>query len=103
MPEARRVADVDVADVPHADRRSLLLGDDDVLDVVLREPWRMRADEADAADVVGLLAHEEPLAADVLVGVLDRASQLLERDAVAAEAVGVDLDVVLLASRRRSS
>ena len=34
--EARRVADVDVGDVPHADGRPLLLGDDDVLDVVRR-------------------------------------------------------------------
>ena len=69
--EARRVADVDVGDVLHADRRPLLLGDDDVLDVV---PERSASEQADAADVVALLAHEEALAADVLVGVRDRAS-----------------------------
>jgi hypothetical protein len=32
----------------------------------------VRAEQADAADVVALLAHEEALAADVLIGVLDR-------------------------------
>ena len=37
--EARRVADVDVGDVAHADGRALLLGDDDVLDVVHGFPF----------------------------------------------------------------
>ena len=92
--EARRVADVHVGDVPDAHGRALLLGDDDVLDV--RCSGGPRPEEADAAHVVALLAHEEAIAADVLVRVLDRAGHLTERHAVAAQAVGVDLDVVLL-------
>ena len=62
--EARRVPEVHVGDVADADGDALLLGDDDVLDVV------HVMDEADPADVVRLLADGEPLAADVLVGVL---------------------------------
>ena len=94
--EARREADLDVRDVLHAngDARGLAvhgrLGHDDVLDVV------DVADEADAADVVRLLADDEALAADVGVGVADRLDDLGERDALAAQPVGVDLHVVLL-------
>jgi hypothetical protein len=92
--EPRREADVDVGHVADADGRSLELGHDDVLDVALGR--RPRAEETDAADVVALLAHEEAVAADVLVRVLDRGGELPQRDAVPAEAIRVDFDVVLL-------
>ena len=88
--EARRVPDLDGADVAHADGDPLLLGDDDVLDVV------DVAYEADAADVVRLLADEEALPADVLVRVRDRRLELRERDPLPAQAIGVDAHVVLL-------
>ena len=58
-------------DVPDADGDAVLLRDDDVLDVV------HVVHEADPADVVRLLADREALAADVLVGVLDRLLDLL--------------------------
>ena len=56
----------------------------------------VRADETDAADVVRLLAHEEAVAADVLVGVLDAGRELTERHAVTAQAERIDFDMVLL-------
>ena len=52
--------------------------------------------EADAADVVGLLADDEASAADVLVGVGDRRGDLREGDALAPQPERVDLHVVLL-------
>ena len=58
----------------------LVLGDDDVADVA------QRADEADAAHVERLLAERDALAADVLVGVGDRASiELLQRQVLPLE------------------
>ena len=54
-PESRGVADGDVGDVLHANRRALLLGYDDALDVTFGR--RPRTDEANAAHVVALLAH----------------------------------------------
>ncbi len=92
--EPRREADVDVGHVPDAHRGALLGRHHDVLDVALRR--RARAEEADAADVVALLAHEQPIAADVLVRVLDRRDDLAERHVLGAEPEGVDLHVVLL-------
>ncbi len=95
--EARRVTHLDAGDVADADRDALLLDDDDVLDVVQRVAQRAApAEEADAADVERLLAHAEPLAAHVGVGVLHAGDELLERHPVAAEAVGIDGDLVLL-------
>ena len=67
-PEAGREADVDVGDVLDPHGRALLLGDHDVLDVALRRDLRgARAEKADAAHVVRLLAHGQALPADVLV------------------------------------
>ena len=88
--EARRAPIVDVGDVADADGHSLLLWT-----TIFSMSWIAR-NKADAADVVGLLADGEALAADVLVGVLDGGRDLAERDALAAQPVGVDLDVVLL-------
>ena len=100
-PEARRVAYRDVRDVADADGRAGIeavdlgsLGDDDVVDV--RHRRAEVAEEADPADVVGLLADGQALTAHVLVGVLKRVDGLGERDAVAAQPIGVDVDVVLL-------
>src|SRR5262249_19057117 len=87
--DARRAGHPRRRDVAHAHRHALLLGDDDVADVA------QRADEADAAHVERLLADGQALPADVLVGVGDPRDELRERDAVAAQAIGVDLDVEL--------
>ena len=91
--EPRSVADVHVGDVSYPHRRPLLFGDDAVFDILRRRLGR--AQETDAADVVRLLAHEEPVAADVLVRVLDGGSDLGKRHAVPVQAKRVDLDVVL--------
>ena len=88
--EPRRVADGDVGDVPHARGDALRRADDDVLDVV------HVAEKTDAADGVGLLTHDQPLAADVRVGGLDAGDERRELGALAAQAEGVDLHVVLL-------
>ncbi len=89
--ETRREADVGVGDVLHADGDAVLLGDDDVFDVV------RVAEEADAADGVRLLADVEALAADVLIGRLDGRDERLERLPLAAEAIRIDADVELFA------
>ena len=89
-PQARRMPDRDVGDVAHADGRSVLLGDDHLADV------GQRTKQAEGPHVERLLAHRQPLPADVLVGVRQRGHQLIERQAVPLQAKGVDLDVVLL-------
>ena len=88
--EARRRSDLDLGYVSHAHRRALDRDDDDVLDVV------HVVQQADAADVVRLLADLEALAAGVDVRVLHCRDQLLHRDAVALESVRIDADVKLL-------
>ena len=72
------------------DGHPLVLVDDDVLDVV------HVAQQAHAANGVRLLAHDQPLPADVHVRALDAVRQLVELHAVSPQAEGVDVHVVLL-------
>src|SRR5580704_15794531 len=95
--EARGMPDVDVGDVLHPHGCTFLLRDDDVFDVFESgHPRRVCTEEPDASDVVGLLAHEEALPAYILVGVLNARDDGPEPEAVAAEPIGVDFDVVFL-------
>ena len=57
--------DLDIGNVLDAYWRPLLFRDDHSLDVTLRE--RARPEQANASDVVTLLAQGQPLSADVLV------------------------------------
>ena len=52
-------------------------------------------DEPQPADVERLLAERQALAAHILVRVGNRAGELGQRDAVALEPVGIDVDVDL--------
>ncbi len=89
-PQAWRGANRDIGDVANPDGDAVGLVDDYVLDVV------HVADEPDAAHRVRLLADLDALSADVLVAGLQRADHLRQRRTLTAQAVGVDVDVVLL-------
>src|SRR6185369_10712476 len=69
---------------------ALHVDDDDVLDVV-HVPK-----QSDAADVIRLLAHLEPLSARADVRVLNGLDDLLERYRVALQSIGVHADLELL-------
>ena len=88
--QPRRVADLDVGDIGHRDRSRLVGLQHDVADVV------ERVDEADAANVEGLLADAQIVAAGVGVGVRDRADQGRERNLVVGQLLRIDIDVVFL-------
>ena len=79
-----------VATLRDEDRRAALLADDDVLDVL------DALDEADAADEELEAVLLDDLGADVDVALADRLVDLGQRDAVGAELVRVDVDLVLL-------
>ena len=89
-PEAGCRADARLGDVADANGDPLRLGEDDVLDVV------HVLDETDRADRVGLLADDEALPADVRVRGLHRLFELVQGDALPAQAIGIDADMVLL-------
>ena len=94
---ARHPTDEHVGDIAHAHRRTALRDDHDVADILLRyrldeRRLGLRADQADAAHGERLLAHLEPLTADVLVRVGDRGGQLRERRATALEPIRIDVD-----------
>src|SRR5207249_4637792 len=84
------VADPDLADVPDADRRPLLRGDHDVLDVA------QATEEPDAAHRQRVLALRDVAAAGVGVVGRHRVEHLLEGEVVAAQTGGIDVDLVLL-------
>ena len=82
--EPRHVADRDRGDVLHLQRHAVGLGQDDVLDVVDLVALGQIVvaavvDQADAADVDGLLADADFAPADVDVGVAQRASAAAAR------------------------
>ena len=87
--EARRVGVGDVGHVVHADRHALWRCDHHLVDVA------QRGEESDATHVVALRAQLQALPAHVLICVRDRLRQLRERQVVAAQLVGIDLDVQL--------
>ena len=84
------VADLDVGHVADLDRHAVLGGDDDALDFVERDvrptPW---------TSSIWLLGADVA-AADVAVVLLDRLDDLVERQLVAIEPVGIDADLILL-------
>ncbi len=101
LAEPRHVADIDLRDVLDRHRHAVGLRQDDVLDVAdlvaLRQVVGAAAvDEADAADIDRLLAETDGAAADIEVGIADRADDLGQRDAVGIELVQVDLDLEFL-------
>ena len=85
-----QVADVDLADLPHVDGDAAGRRDDDVLEV------GERLDEADAAHDRPRAVGFEHVSADVLVAVADRLDDAAERQVVGAQAVRIDVDLVLL-------
>ncbi len=84
-----RIADTHVGDIGHRDRRAFVRGQHDVANVV------ERMDEADAANVEGLLADREIIPACVGVRVRDRAGQSCERHLVIGQLLRIYVDLVL--------
>ncbi len=110
LAQPRLVVDDGGGNLADVDRHALVVGDQDVADLVelvgldregLRGVgWVERilglADQAERADVVRLRAEREHVAADVGVRLAYRVLDLLERDAVLAEEPRVEPDLVLL-------
>ena len=82
-------ADADVGHVAHAHGNALGRADSDVADVL------HGTNQAHPAHVERLLAQGDALATHVLVGVRDGGLQLRQGHASPAQAIGIDLDVVL--------
>ena len=87
---ARRVAQVHVGHLVHAHGSPVLLRHDDAFDVM------NVAQKANAANVIRLLADEEPLPTDVGIRVLNRRDELSERRLVTLERIRVNAHLVLL-------
>jgi hypothetical protein len=83
-------ADIDRRDVAHADRRALLGGDDDVLDVV------RGLDQAETAHDERVLPLGDVASAGVGVVGGDRVEHMLQGQVVGPEPIGVDDDLILL-------
>ena len=99
--EPRHVADPDIGHVPDFHRHAVGLRQDDIFDVfdvvALGQVLVAAAvEEADAADIDGLLAEIDRAAADIDVGVADRRDDLGQRHAVGVEFVQADLDFEFL-------
>ena len=99
--EPRHVADRNLGDILDLYRHAVDLSQHDILDVA--DPPTLgqigvaaAIHQADAADVDRLLADSDLAAADIDVGVAERADDLRQRDAVGVELVEIDVDVVLL-------
>jgi len=99
--EPRHVADRDLGDVLHLHRDAVKLGQHHVLDVLspvaLGQIFVAAAvQQADAANVDGLLANSDLAPAHIDVGIVQRRDELRKVDAVGVKLVKIDLDVVLL-------
>src|SRR4029453_6321703 len=82
--------EMDISDVLHVDRRTVLDFEDDVLNVL------NFFDVTAAANVILGRCDLESLAADIGVAHLDRANDLAERNVVSNERVWIEIDLVLL-------
>ncbi len=99
--EPRRVADDDGGDILDEYRHAVELAERNVLDVLDlvalgQIGGAAGIDQADAANVHGLLPHIDGAAADIDVGGAERTDHLRQRDVVGVELVQIDLDLVLL-------
>ena len=83
------VAQLQLAEIAHQDRRAVVLGDDDIAEVV------ERLHEADAADHVAELAAIENAAAGIGVVGVDRVGDVLERQIEAHELLRIELELEL--------
>ena len=97
----RHIAHCDLGDVFHLHRNAVRLGEHDILDVVdvpaLGEIAAAAAvEQTDAADIDRLLADGDLAAADIDIGVAERADDLRYRDVIGVEFVEIDVDIVLL-------
>src|SRR5262249_51241963 len=93
--------DIDRGDVLDGHRDAVLLGQNNVLDVLdsmpLGQIGRTAAvDQADAADVHRLLADVDGAAAHIGIGVSNGGGELRQRDALGIEPVQIDLNLILL-------
>ncbi len=101
LAEPRHVADADIGHVLDFHRHAVGLRQHDVLDVfdvvALGQVLIAAAvQEADAADIDGLLAEADGATADIDVGVADGGDDLRQRHVVGVEFMQVDLDLELL-------
>ena len=99
LAEPRHIADRDLGDIFHEHRHAVRLGQQDVLDVLdlvaLGQIGGAAAvHQPDAADIHGLLAEIDGAAADIDIGVAERADHLRQRDIVGVEFVQIDVDVI---------
>ena len=83
------VAELELAEIAHEDRRAVALGDDDVAHVI------ERLDEADAADDVAELAAVEDAAAGIGAVGADGVGDVLERQVEAHELLRIELELEL--------
>ena len=95
------VADGNLGDVANQHRYTVDLGQNHIVDIVnlVTLPQIIIAtivNEADAADIDGLLANSDFASAHVEVGVTQRCQDLRDGDAIRFELVGVNLDLELL-------
>ncbi len=99
--EPRDIADRNLGDILDLDRKPARLGEDDIFDILdviaLGDVVGTAGiDQADAADVDGLLANRNLAPADIDIGIAERLHQLRHRDVVGLELLQVGVDVELL-------
>ena len=83
------VAELQLAEIAHEDRRAVALGDDDVAEIV------ERLHQADAADDVAELAAREDAAAGIGAVGVDRVGDVLERQVEPHELLRIELELEL--------
>src|SRR4029077_17669463 len=86
---AFQVAELELAEIANEDRRAIVLGDDDIAEIV------ERLDEADAADDIAELAAIEHAAAGIGVVGADRAGHRAQRQIEAHELLRIELQLIL--------
>ena len=101
MPSLGTIAHIDLRDILHQHRNAVRLGQDDVLDVIDLVALGQIivaavVNQADAADVDGLLADADFASADVDVRVAQRGQDLRHRDVVGFQFVRIHLDLEFL-------
>src|SRR5260370_8586569 len=84
------VADLDSAEVFHKDRSAVMRGDDDIADIV------EVSDQAKSAHDGPGTVFRNPVAAAVQIAGHDRANHGAERERIAAQAIRIEIDLVLL-------
>ena len=81
------VAELELAEIAHQDRRAVVLGNDDIAEIV------ERLHQADAADHVAELAAIEHAAAGIGVVGADRIGDVVERNIEAHELLRIELEL----------